>query len=252
MKNIIWISLLILLCSVTPSAAQSEVSVSELVKKANDHVEGESSFSIMRMTIVRPNWERTVAFKNWVKGSDYALTLITSPAKEKGQTFLKRGNNMWNYLPSIGRMIQLPPSMMSQGWMGSDYTNDDVLNETSLVEDYSHTLLGEEQIAERKAFKIEMIPHDNAQVVWGKVIAWIASTDHLFLKMEYYDEDDYLMRTELFGNIRIMDGRMIPTRYEIIPAEDPDQKTIVEISKMEFNVDIQDDFFSQQNMKRIR
>ncbi len=234
------------------SFAQEELSAKDLVDRADQNREGDSSISEMKMTIVRPTWERTLEFKNWIKGDNYALTLVTAPAKEKGQTFLKRHNDMWNYLPKISRMIKLPPSMMGQGWMGSDYTNDDVMNETSLITDFSHRKVGQNEIEGRICEELELIPNEDAEVVWGKIIVWISQQDFLFLKFEYYDEDGYLVRTERGGDIQKMDDRIIPTRFEIIPADDPGQKTIVKIVQMDFDVDIPDSFFSQQNMKRIR
>lgn len=234
------------------SQAQSSPTAKEMIQKADDNMEGSSSTSVMTMSIVRPTWTRTLEFKNWVKGSEYALTLVTAPAKEKGQTFLKRGNDMWSFLPKIGRMIKLPPSMMSQGWMGSDYTNDDVLNETSLTEDYQHSFIGEDQLENRDAKIIDMKPKEESNIVWGKVVTWVSNEQFLFLKTEYYDEDDFLVRTELFQDFKMMDNRLVPTKYIIIPAENPDQKTIVEIKDMKFDVPLKDAFFSQQNMKRIR
>jgi len=243
-----------LLCLLFPGniLAQSDLSAREMIKLADENMEGTSSTSEMSMSIVRPSWERTLEFKNWVKGSEFALTLVTAPAKEKGQTFLKRGNDMWNYLPKIGRMIKLPPSMMSQGWMGSDYTNDDVLNETSLTDDYKHKFTGDETLENRTCKIIEMTPLEESNIVWGKVVTWVTVKDHLFMKNEYYDEDDYLIRTELFENIQTMGGRVIPTKYVIIPAEKPEQKTVVIIKDMKFDVKLNDSFFSQQNMKKIR
>ena len=232
--------------------AQDSFSAKEIIDKADKNMEGESSISTMSMSIIRPSWERTLEFKNWVMGSEYALTLVTAPAKEKGQTFLKRGNDMWNYLPKIGRLIKLPPSMMSQGWMGSDYSNDDVLKESSLVDDYNHKIIANETIESKDCHKIEMIPHEESTIVWGKLITWVSKDDFLFLKTEYYDEDGYLVRTELGKEVKMMDGRMIPTILEIIPADEPDQKTMVHIKTMEFNVNIKESFFSQQNMKNIR
>ena len=232
--------------------AQQNLSAKEIIDKADKNMDGESSTSIMSMSIIRPTWERTLEFKNWAMGSEYALTLVTAPAKEKGQTFLKRGNDMWNYLPKIGRLIKLPPSMMSQGWMGSDYTNDDVLKESSMVEDYDHKIISEEEIDGRKCYKIEMIPHEESTIVWGKLLCWVSKADFLFMKTEYYDEDEYLVRTELGREIKEMDGRMIPTILEVIPADEPDQKTVVRIKSINFNVNIKESFFSQQNMKNIR
>lgn len=233
-------------------ASQTTLSAKEIIDKADKNVEGESSRSTMSMSIIRPTWERTLEFKNWIMGTEYALTLITAPSKEKGQTFLKRGNNMWNYLPKIGRLIKLPPSMMSQGWMGSDYTNDDVLKESSLVNDYDHSIVAEEAVEGRDCYKIEMIPHEESTVVWGKMISWVSKEEYLFMKNEYFDEDGYLVRTELGKAIKTMDGRLIPTVMEIIPADDPDQKTVVHILTIEFDVNIKESFFSQQNMKNIR
>jgi len=234
-------------------APGQDLSPKEIVQKANDKFNGEkSSISTMAMTIVRPTWERTIEFKNWTSGKEYALTLITAPAKEKGQTFLKRDNEMWNWNPTISRLIKLPPSMMSQGWMGSDYTNDDILKESSVVDDYDHQLLREEMFGGRLCYVIKMVAKEDAAVIWGSQLRWIDEKDFLFLKSELYDEDGYLVRTETGSEIKSMDGRLIPTRIELVPADEDNQKTILEIKEIQFNAPIQDNFFSQQNMKRVR
>ena len=244
---------LLLLWGMTLPMLGQDLSPKEIVRKADEKFNGEkSSISQMAMTIVRPTWERTVEFKGWSSGRDYSLTLITSPAKDKGQSFLKRENEMWSWNPTINRLIKLPPSMMSQGWMGSDYTNDDILKESSVVNDYDHEIIGEEMIADRLCFKIKMVAKEDAAVIWGHQVRWIDKKDFLFLKAELYDEDGYLIRTELGKEVKTMDGRLIPTILEIIPEEEEGQKTIVEIKEIEFNAPINDSFFSQQNMKRVR
>lgn len=225
----------------------------EIVRLANEKFNGEkSSVGVMSMTIVRPTWERTISFKNWTLGTEHALTLITAPARDKGQTFLKRGREMWTWTPSISRLTKLPPSMMSQGWMGSDYTNDDILKESSVVNDYTHEIIGEEDIEGRSCYKIKLLAKEDAAVVWGHQLRWIDKKDFLFLKSELYDEDGYLIRTELGSEIKILDGRLIPTRLELIPAEEEGYKTIVVFETLEFNRPIDEGFFSQQNMKRVR
>jgi outer membrane lipoprotein-sorting protein len=142
--------------------------------------------------------------------------------------------------------------MMSQGWMGSDYTNDDILKESSVVDDYSHEIVGEEEINGRMCYKIKMVAKENAAVIWGHQMRWIDKKDFLFLKSELYDEDGYLVRTETGKDIKNMDGRMIPTRIELVPADEEGQMTILEIKEIAFNLTINDSFFSQQNMKRVR
>ena len=247
---LLMITILILL--VPDSAAQS-LTATDIVRKADEKFNGEkSSLMIMSMTIIRPSWQRTVEFKSWSMGRDYALTLITAPARDAGQTFLKRATEMWNWNPSISRLIKLPPSMMSQGWMGSDYTNDDLLKESSVVSDYTHEIAGEERIIGRDCYRIKMLAREEAAVVWGHQIRWIDKTDFLVLKAELFDEDGILVRTEIGSEIKTMDGRMIQTRIELLPADEPGNKTIISIKDIKFNIPLQESFFSQQNMKSVR
>jgi outer membrane lipoprotein-sorting protein len=246
--------LLIVFSALSFSGVNSQsLTATEIVRKADEKFNGEkSSISTMVMTIVRPSWQRTVEFKNWSMGRENALTLITAPAKDEGQTFLKRGPEMWNWNPSINRLIKLPPSMMSQGWMGSDYTNDDILKESSVVNDYNHEIAGEEMVGDRLCYKIRMVAKENASVVWGHQFRWIDKKDMLVLKAELYDEDGYLVRTELGSEIKVMDGRVITTLLELLPADEKGNKTVVRIKDIRFNVPIEESFFSQQNMKRVR
>lgn len=229
-----------------------DVDIEKIVRQADEKFRGTSSIGELTMIIERPSWSRTVSMKNWTLGNDYSLIYITAPAKEKGQVFLKREQEMWNWVPNIERMIKIPPSMMMQSWMGSDFTNDDLVKESSMADDYSQKLLGEEKIQGYNCYKIELVPHDDAPVVWGKVIMWISVREYHWLKAEFYDEDGYLVSTEILSDIKQMDDREMPTRLEMIPADDEGNKTILIFNKIDFDVKINESFFSQQNMKRIR
>lgn len=246
-------ALLLIMAGTMLSLEAQNLTAKEIIQKADERFNGEkTSISQMSMTIVRPTWERTFEFKNWTSGRDYALTLITAPARDKGQSFLKRKNEMWSWNPTISRLIKLPPSMMSQGWMGSDYTNDDILRESSVVNDYEHEIVGEEMIDGRSCYRIKMVAKEEAAVIWGHQVRWIDKKDFIFMQSELYDEDGYLVRTEVGKEVKNMDGRLIPTRIELVPAEEEGHMTILEIKEIEFNTPINDNFFSQQNMKRVR
>jgi outer membrane lipoprotein-sorting protein len=222
----------------------------EIIKKADELMQGETNYSEMTMQIVRPKWTRSISFKSCSKGSDYALTLITAPAKEQGQSFLKVENEMWNWNPSISKVIKLGPSMLSQGWMGSDFSNDELLNESSIVSDYTHSILATETVSSKPCYKIECKPTTDAEVVWGKQIRWISKDGYMLLKTEYYDEDEYLVKTETASDIKTMDGKEMPTKFEIIPADEPDNKTIVTMDKIIFDISVDESFFSQQTLKK--
>jgi outer membrane lipoprotein-sorting protein len=229
-----------------------QLTAKDIVQKADEKFNGEkSSITDMTMTIIRPAWQRSVEFKSWTLGREFNLTLITAPAKDGGQTFLKRGNEMWNWNPSISRLIRLPPSMMSQGWMGSDYTNDDLMKESSVVNDYNHEITGDATVEGRNCWVIKMVAKPDAAVVWGHQVRWIDKKEFLMLKAEYYDEDGNLMRTETGSDIKIMDGRTIPAKMVLSPVDEPGNSTVIIIKEVKFNTPIQESFFSQQNMKRI-
>lgn len=229
-----------------------ELTAKDIIDKADKKNRGESSVGLMSMTIVRPSWERTIEMKNWSKGDDNFMIYITAPAKEKGQVFLKVGKEMWNYVPTISRMIKIPPSMMMQSWMGSDFTNDDLVKQSSIVVDYNHSRLDDEIVREQDCYVIELIPLPDAPVVWGKIISWVTKDGFNLWKSEYYDEDGYIQNIENGYDIKNMGDRIIPTRFEMIPTDEEGKKTIMVILEVKYNVEIADNFFSKQNMKKVR
>ena len=224
----------------------------EIVKKSDELLRAKSSYSEMTMKIIKPNWSRELTMKIWALEPDYALVLITKPAKDKGMVTLKRKMEVWNWIPSVHRIIKIPPSMMLQSWMGSDFTNDDLVRQSSIVQDYNHSIAGEDTIDGYSCYKILMIPKPDAGVVWGKIFLWISQKKLLQLKADYFDEDNVLVKTMRGSNVKKMDGRLIPTHWEMIPVDKPGQKTVMDYLDIKFNIKIDESFFSQQNMKRVR
>lgn len=235
------------------SMAQSrESDPVKIIKKANDKLQGLSSKAELKMTIIRPSWTREMKMKAWSKGEDYSLTLITGPARDKGTAFLKRDREIWNWQPNIDRSIKLPPSMMMQSWMGSDLTNDDLVKQFSIVNDYNHTLLGIETIENRECYHLQLIPKEEAAVIWGKILIWIDVEEYMQMKTEFYDEDGYLINTMEGTNVKMLGGKLLPAKMIVTPEEEEGQKTILEYIAIDFDVPIKDNFFSVQNMKRVK
>jgi len=223
----------------------------EIVRRADDKMRGKTSQAEMVIRTIRPTWSREMAVKTWMKGTDFAMILILAPTKDKGTVFLKRKKEVWNWLPTLERSIKLPPSMMSQSWMGTDFTNDDLVKESSVVDDYQHTMAGDTAIAGRDCYIVRMIPKPEAAVVWGKLIVCIDKKDYLELHSRFYDEDGSLINTMNAFDIKEMDGRLIPTRVEMIPAEKKNQKTEIIYNKIIFNRSIEDNFFILDKMRNL-
>jgi len=230
-----------------------QLSAKEMVTRSYNLFLGKSSFSVMDMTIIRPSWQRSISMQNWSLGQDYYLTYILSPVRDRGEVFLKSKKNMWNYIPAINRMIKIPPSMMMQAWMGSDFTNNDLMKQNSIITDYTHTFVGDEKLNGYDCAVIRLTPLPDAAVVWGKIKMWITRKHFITLKMEFYDTHGKRIKTETASQIKMMGGRLLPSHLEMTSNIKKGHKTTIDIRYQEFDIKgIDQNFFSIQNMKNIR
>ncbi|HHF3033887.1 TPA: outer membrane lipoprotein-sorting protein [Vibrio diabolicus] len=241
----------VLACVLLSSFSYAE-SAFDIVQKSDQAMRGKSSYSEATMKIVRPDWSRSMTMKSWTKGTELSLVLVTAPAKDKGSASLKRHREMWNWVPSIERVIKIAPSMLSQPWMGSDFTNDDLINQSSIVVDYQHQLLQSETFDGDKVWVIDALAKPDAPVVWSKVRLWISQTSFLQRKVEFYDEFDELVNVLTTYDVQTLGGRDVATRMEMQPIDKPGNKTVLITHEAQFDFDIDDDFFSQQQMKALR
>lgn len=243
------ISILILLSAICSGSAQDALTI---VKKADEKMRGKTAQIEMSIQTIRPSWKRTMDLKVWSKGTDYSMVLILAPAKDKGITFLKRKKEVWNWYPTLEKVIKLPPSMMNQSWMGTDFTNDDLVKESSVVNDYTHKLTGDTLIQGRSCYMIEMTPKQNAAVVWGKVVVCIDKKDFIEMHVKFFDEDGYLINIMNAYDPKNMGGRVIPSRFEMIPQDKKGHKTEMVYKKIVFDQPLKDDFFTMNKMKTLR
>ncbi len=248
MKRILPLIIVMLMSSVCLSGQTPR----EIIKRMEDKMKGDASYMEMTMTTVRPRYTRDVSMKLWNMGDDLSLIFITAPAKDKGTGFLKRKKEIWNYLPTIDRMVKMPPSMMSQSWMGSDFTNDDLVRGSSTLDDYTHRLLPSEKIDGIDCFVIELIPKPESAIVYSKVLMWVSKDKYLQLKVENFDERMELANTIIQSKVVMLGGRELPSVMEMIPSDKKGNKTIITIKRIDFNTKIEDDFFSVQNLKNLK
>ncbi len=234
----------------------------EIIARMEQNMRGDASYSEMTMQTVRPRYTREISLRSWRLGEDYALIFVTAPARDEGTAYLKRGREIWNYQPRIDRTIKMPPSMMSQSWMGSDFTNDDLVGAASLIDDYTHRLAGAETVDGHECYVIELIPEPENPIVYEKVVYRVTKTLeitdeegnsvrkelNLPVRVDNYDERDELVNTIHFREIKEIGGRTIPTVMEMIPADRANQKTVLTTHDIEFDIDISSDFFSIRNL----
>jgi len=233
-------------------AAAQAPDATAIIRRADERVRGKSSYGEMTMTIVRPSWSREISFKTWSKGTEKAMILVTGPARDKGTVFLKKDGEMWNWRPSIDRTIKLPPSMMMQSWMGSDFTNDDLVKESSAVDDYTSRMLGSEKVAGYDCWKLELTPRPDAPVVWGRIVTWVEKKDYLQLKTLFYDEEGELVNTMTASDIRMLGGKLLPATLTMVPENEPGNRTVVRYRELVFDKPVADNFFSEQQMRRLK
>jgi len=242
---------LVLLASAAPHvAAAQQVNPDSIVDRVDKLLRGTSSRGAMSMQITTRQWSRTLDMDIWSLGNDYALVRVTSPAKEAGTATLKVKNDVWNYLPRVDRTIRIPPSLMAGAWMGSHFTNDDLVKESRLVVDYDIALSFSGVRDGTRVWEFTLTPKKNAAVVWGHITMQVRQADLMPVWERYYDDAGKLARTLTFSDYRVMGGRKVPATLTVTPADKPDEHTTLIYRRLEFDVGLTPGFFSLQNLKR--
>lgn len=220
-----------------------------IVRTIDELYRSASSRARVRMRVVTPHWERTLEMRVWTGGLDKTFIRILSPRKERGVGTLRIGDEMWNYLPKVNKVIKVPPSMMMSSWMGSDFTNDDLVKEFTFVEDYRFTLLGPSD-ANSDWLVLECLPKEGRPIVWSKVTLVVRARDYLPVRQKYYDDDGGVVRVLEFSEIGDLGGRRLPQTLTMVPKSEKGHRTVITYEEAEFNVDIEPQIFSLRHLRR--
>ncbi len=223
----------------------------QIVEDAWNYWRGRSSYAEMKMTIHRPDWERSMSMRAWTRGQKKSLVRITAPKKDRGNGTLTDGNNMWTYSPKVNRIIKVPSSMMGQSWMGSDFSNKDVSRADDIIDRFTHTLIRTDEIEGARVFVIESVPKEDAAVVWGKEILKIRE-DKILLEQDFYDQDGVLVKSMRALEIRPMGGRMTVTRQRMQKADTPDEWTEMQMLDVQYDLVLRDSLFTLSNLRNPR
>jgi outer membrane lipoprotein-sorting protein len=229
-------------------SAQDAATVKEIVQKIDELYRSQSSYAEMEMKIITPHWQRTLRIKVWTEGMKKTFIRILEPQKERGVGTLRIGNEMWNYLPRTSKVIKVPPSMMMSSWMGSDFTNDDLVDEFSLLTDYTYELVQPED-AQKGYLYVKCVPKPDRPIIWGHILMQVRQQDYIPVRDEYYDEKGKLMRVMNYREIKTFDGRRIPSVMELIPQDEKGNKTVLTYIDAEFNISIKESVFSLRNLR---
>ena len=234
------------------AAAQASDVAREIIERVDRVLRGDSSHGVARMEVVTEHWDRELVMEMWSLGTDYSLVRVQSPAREAGTATLMADDDIWNYLPKVDRAIKIPASMMAGAWMGSHFTNDDLVKESQLIEDYDIEATYDGDRDGVTVWEFRLTPKPEAAVVWGYVDYQVRQADYMPFWARYYDEDGELARTMRWSEFRDLGGRFVPAVMEMRPAEKPDEHTRVVYNELEFNIDIEPSFFSLQSLKSRR
>jgi hypothetical protein len=220
-----------------------------ILNNVDDIYRSNASHGILTLSVKTSNWQRSLTLEQWSKGNDMHLLKVLKPKKEKDLATLRVDNNVWNYMPKVKRVVKIPSSMMSSSWMGSHFTNDDLVKQSRMVIDYDFSITYEGLRDGVDIVEISCIPKKNAAVVWGKVEVIVYRNDFIPLNIVYYDEDLKLSRTLKFSNIQVLGGKKIPLQMKMVPTEEPEESTAILWEKIEFDIVIKDDFFSLRKLQ---
>ena len=243
-----WLVLLLVLLQDPRAAA---LDAQSLVENSFNYMRDKSSVAEVVMTVHRPDWERKMTIKAWTRGRKDSLFYIEAPPKDHGNGTLKKGREMWMYNPKINRVIKVPPSMMSQSWMGSDFSNNDLAKSDSLLSDYTHSITGTETHAGLTVYLIESMPKPEAPVVWGMQKLKIRE-DLIWLSQEFYDEDLKPVKAMTTLEIQMLGGKLYPKIWRMRKVDEENKYTELKYMSLAFKTDLPDNLFTLTSLRKAR
>jgi len=235
----------------TPALWAQDLTADDIIRKAIDHYRGLTSYSEMTMIIHRPDWERSMTMRAWTEGDESTLVRVMEPRKDAGNGTLTVDGNMWTYTPKINRVVKIPSSMMSQNWMGSDFSNKDISKDTAILSQYDHTLLKRYEHEGHQVYVIQSVPHEEAAVVWGREVIHVRD-DWVMLRHQFWDQDDVLVKSLKALEIKEMGGRMVASVVRMGKEESPEEWTEVRSAGLEFDVELPANVFTLSNLRNPR
>ena len=230
-------------------ADASNLNPRKILDSVDDIYRSNTSHGILTLAVTTTNWQRTLTLEQWSKGKNKHLIKVLKPNKEKDLATLRVDTNVWNYMPKVKKVIKIPSSMMSSSWMGSHFSNDDLVKQSRMVKDYDYSTSFEGIRDGIDIVEITCVPKMNAAVVWGKVEVIVYREDFIPLRLIYYDEDLNLSRKLEFSNIQIIDNKKIPLKMQMVPENEPGESTTIQWKEIKFDLTISDDFFSLRKLQ---
>lgn len=243
--------LLLALLLASPSLARDDggPTARQLLDGTDDMHRGASSHATVTMKVRTRRWARSLTMESWSEGEDRSLIVIRSPAKEAGMATLMVDDNIWNYLPKVDRTMKVPGSLMGGSWMGSHFTNDDLVKDSRMTDDYTYQIIERPAADGTGQYAVECVPKPDAPVVWGKVVVRL-SIDEAPTEITYWDEKGRLKRTMTFSGYREVDGRLMAGAMRLVPTGKAEEYTEILYDEIEFDVELPPETFTLQGLKR--
>jgi outer membrane lipoprotein-sorting protein len=255
----LWIAILLAApCSAQTSARavpdtfmkDGKLDIDAVVKHFEDLYRADSSISVVDLTVTRPRSTRAMTMKIWTRGRDKALILVQQPVREAGTATLKVDDNLWNYLPRIKRTIRIPPSMMLASWMGTDFTNDDLVRESSFIDDYEYQVAG--RSVDPPGWTVRFDAKPGLVGLWNRIELVVSEDGMVPLQARYYDRKNRLARTMRWDDVRVFSGRRLPAHLALVPEDEAGHKTEMLYREIRFDVDVPESTFSLSNLEQQR
>ena len=221
----------------------------EIARRMDELYRSDSSEATLEMVIITPHWKRTLKVRSWSRGTKNTFLRILDPRKERGMATLRVGNEMWNFLPKTNKVMKIPPSMMMGSWMGSDFTNDDLVKEYSFLADYRFEMTTPRETLPGVLY-IKCIPLPDRPIVWGHIVTAVREKGYLPLWQKFYDEKGKLMRRIDFSEVRTFGKRTIPAVMTLVPLTKEGHRTEVRYLEAAFNIPVAKDTFSLRNLRK--
>jgi len=250
-KTIVTLNLIVVAIILLPLSSAVAIDAEQLVEDSFNYVRGKASVATVIMTIHRPDWQREMTIKAWTRGQKDSLFYIDAPPKDHGNGTLKKGREMWIFNPKVNRVIKVPPSMMSNSWMGSDFSNNDLAKTDSLLSDYVHSIIATESHEGKNVYVIKSMPKPDAPVIWGMQKLKVRQ-DLIWLSQEFFDEDLQPVKAMTTLEIMMLGGKLYPKVWRMQKTDEKNKFTQLHYTSLEFKANLPNNVFTLSNLRRPR
>jgi len=260
-KLVFRICLLIFVCILPLVSWSFALTGEEIIEKVDKNMTFDSAKTEAKLVIHIRGQVRTKTMMSYSEGEDKSFSEFLSPARDKGVKYLKIGDNMWMYLPSVEKIIKIAGHMLRQSMMGSDFSYEDALESGNLLDKYDIKLAteettyikfrrGTEEVTKGRPCYVLELTAKVKDVTYYKRKIWVDREIFVPVKEELFAKSGKKLKVMVMADVKKYGRRYYPRYMSMRNLLRKDSLTEMFVTDIDFDAKIPKDTFTQRNLRK--